>query len=172
MPCDGDSLMDTPYSCPDRASLGFGQEFGTATIIGTRPVESLVIQNGGVETLKVSEASYSGDSAFRVTFEPEAPASIEGNKRLFVQVEFAPEKAQAYSGVVTIVSNAANAEGGAQTFRVSGCGIPPDSNTACTSDADCSGANQKCAVRGVTDGGLSGVCVGVSPCYRDGGIAP
>jgi hypothetical protein len=170
-PCDGDSLMSEPHACLDRASLGFGREFGTATIIGTRPVESLTVRNGGVKALEVSGATYSGDPAFTVSFQPETPASVPGNKNLFVQVEFAPTEARAYAGVVTLTSNAVNTDGGTLTIAVSGCGLPPDSNRACAVDADCASASQRCA-RASGDGGRNGVCVGVSPCYRDGGLAP
>lgn len=163
--------MDTPHACPDRASLGFGLEFGTATLIGTKPVDSLSIRNGSVKPLEVSEVSYSGDSAFTITVEPTPPATIPGNKNLFLQVFFAPTQARAYSGKVTLKSNATNVTSGVLEFPITGCGIPPDSNRACAVDADCSDANQKCA-RASGDGGMNGVCVGVSPCYRDGGIAP
>lgn len=169
--CEADSLMDEPHACPDRASLGFGLEFGTATVIGTKPLDSLTIRNGSVKSLEVSAANYSGDSAFKVSFEPTAPATIQGNKNMYVQVEFAPTEARAYSGTVTVTTNAVNADGGLLTFPISGCGIPPDKNTPCAVDADCSDAHQKCA-RASGDGGMNGVCVGVSPCYRDGGIAP
>jgi hypothetical protein len=171
--CDGDTLMNDghAYACADRASLGFAQEFGSGTYIGQKPQEALSIRNGGAVDLAVSEVSFSGDSAFAMSVEPVAPANIKGNKSLFIQVTFAPTQAQGYSGTITVKSNAANVDGGVQVFAVTGCGVPVDSNRACALDADCADANQRCK-NAPGDGGKSGYCVGVSPCYRDGGVGP
>jgi len=169
VPCDGDTLMDDPYSCPDRASLGFAQEFGSGTYIGQKPQESLSIRNGGVKDLQVSEVSFSGDSAFAMSVEPAAPTSVKGNKYIYMRVVFTPTEARAYSGTITVKSNAANADGGQQVFAVTGCGVPQDSNRPCAKDSDCGDPNQRCA-NPPGDGGMSGVCRGVSPCYRDGGL--
>lgn len=118
------------YSCADRASLGFAQEFGSGTYIGQKPQETLSVRNGGAVDLDVSEVSFSGDSAFTMTVEPTAPASIKGNKYIYARVVFAPTEARAYSGTITMKSNAANADGGVQTFEVTGCGVPTDGGTS------------------------------------------
>lgn len=130
VPCDGDSLMPEPHACPDRASLGFAQEFGSGTFIGTSVQESLSIRNGGVADLQISEITFSGDSAFQMAVEPQVPSTIKGNKYQFIRITFAPTQARAYSGTVTVKSNAVNVTGGTQTFAVSGCGVPADGGTS------------------------------------------
>jgi hypothetical protein len=126
VPCDGESLMPDPHACPDRASLGFAQEFGTGTLIGTAPQESLAIRNGSVADLKIDDVTFSGDSAFTVTAEPMTPATIKGNKYMYLRVVFAPTQAKQYTGTITMKSNAVNYDGGVLQFPVSGCGIPAD----------------------------------------------
>lgn len=129
------------YACADRASLGFAQEFGSGTYIGQKPQETLSIRNGGSVDLDVESVNFSGDSAFTMTVEPVAPVKIKGNKYIYARVVFAPTEARAYSGTITVKSNAATTDGGSgpvMTFAVTGCGVP-------------------------TDGGTS-------PCYRDGGM--
>ncbi len=127
--CDGDSLMSTPYVCADRDGLGFGLEFGTGTLIGQRPQNTLSIRNGGVKDLTISTANYSGDSAFTVTTEPATlPATITGNKYFYMRVVFAPTEAKAYSGKITVQSNGENAP--SKEFALSGCGIPSDGGTS------------------------------------------
>lgn len=125
--CDGESLMPEAHACPDRASLGFGQEFNTGTLIGTSPINTIRVQNGGLKDLTITRAAVSGDSAFKVTTEPkDLPATIKGNKNFYMQVTFTPTEAKQYCGKITLESNAANADGGAQEFRLSGCGVPAD----------------------------------------------
>lgn len=124
--CDPDNLTTQPQACPDRASLGFAQEFGSGTYLGTRPVESLTVRNLGTSDLVIDSATFSGDSAFTMTTSPATfPASIKGNKELFVQVVFAPTQAKLYSGKIVLQTNAAN-DGGYFEFPISGCGVPAD----------------------------------------------
>jgi len=143
--CSGDSLLDKAQLCPDRTSLGFAQEFGSGTLIGTKPQDTISIRNGGVADLHVTAATLTGDPEFSLTIAydvsdggagTDIPASITGDKNLFLRVVFAPTKAKAYSGTITVESDAENTP--SATFPVSGCGIPSDG--------------------------------GVSPCYKDGGL--
>lgn len=126
--CDPDALLDKPQVCPDRASLGFAQEFNSGTFIGQKPQETLTIRNGGLADLEVTKVTFSGDSAFAMKVEPPVPASVVGNKYLFINVIFAPTQAKAYSGTITVESNAENNP--TQTFAVSGCGVPADGGTS------------------------------------------
>lgn len=130
VPCDGDSYMPEPHSCPDRASIGFSQEFGSGTFIGTSAQESLSIRNGGTPDLQISEITFSGDSAFTMLPEPMPPSTIKGGKNQYVRLTFAPTEAKAYSGTLTVKSNAVNVTGGTQTFAVTGCGVPTDGGTS------------------------------------------
>ena len=127
--CDGESLTNGPQACPDRASLGFAQEFGSGTFIGMSVQEALRIQNGGIGDLNISAVTFSGDSAFTVNTEPSTvPASIKGNKNFFIRVLFAPTEAKAYSGKITVQSNAELSP--SLQFDVSGCGVPADGGTS------------------------------------------
>jgi hypothetical protein len=141
--------MDNPELCPDVASIGFSQEFGTGTLIGTQPQNTLDITNGGSANLVVQSATLTGDPAFTLatsylqsdgTYGSSYPATIAGGKHLLLAVTFAPLQARGYAGVITVVSNADNVDGGVSKFPVSGCGIPADG--------------------------------GRSPCYYDGGTPP
>jgi len=145
-PCAGDSLLQRPQLCPDRDSLGFAQEFGSGTFIGTKPVENLAIRNGGIEDLTLSAVATTGDPAFKFSAswddtpgDNDIPGiSVKGNTTVFIQVEFAPTQAKQYTASVTVTSNAENSP--QKVFQVSGCGVPADG--------------------------------GASPCYRDGGTGP
>jgi hypothetical protein len=143
--CSGDSLLDKAQLCPDRSSLGFAQEFGSGTLIGTKPQDTISIRNGGIADLHITTASLAGDPEFSLSIAydlsdggtgADIPATITGDKNIFLRVIFAPTKAKAYTGTITVASDAENTP--SVTFPVSGCGIPADG--------------------------------GVSPCYRDGGL--
>lgn len=124
----GDDLTTSAQVCSDRGSLGFAQEFGSGTLIGQRPQDTISIKNGGLADLTITSANFSGDSAFTVTTEPGTlPATIKGNKYFFVRVIFAPTEARAYSGKITIQSNAEKAP--SLEIPISGCGVPTDGGT-------------------------------------------
>lgn len=126
---DPDYLTQSAQACPDRASLGFAQEFRSGTFIGTSVPDSLSIKNGGLADLTITSANYSGDSAFMVTTEPASlPATIKGNKYFFMRVVFAPTEARAYSGKITVQSNAEKSP--SLEFTVTGCGVPTDGGTS------------------------------------------
>lgn len=125
MPCDGETLQSDPYLCPDRGSIGFAREFNSGTWIGTKPQETLILTNGSVKDLEVQAVSYSGDPAFTYRTQPEAvPATIAGNKKMLVQIIFAPTEARLYRGTLTVQSNASNTP--SQSFDITGCGVSPD----------------------------------------------
>lgn len=129
VPCEPDSLTQNPQVCPDRDSLGFRREFGSGTLIGQKPQESLIIRNGGIADLNVTAVNLSGDSAFSLTTEPATlPAAVKGNKFFYIRVIFAPTEAKLYTGSITMASNAENTP--SKTFEVSGCGIPSDGGTS------------------------------------------
>lgn len=115
----GEKLPPKPQLKVDRTSLGFGWEFGSGTFIGTKPQESLYIQNGGLENLKISSVDQSGDKEF--TFEGPTKMELKGLERTFIRVVFAPTAEKAYRGELTIRSNAENTP--QQVISLSGCGV-------------------------------------------------
>jgi hypothetical protein len=135
--CSKENLQSKPWLCPDRGSLGFAQEFGSGTFIGQKPIETISIRNNSVVNLTVDAVDKTGDGAFTMTFAYDAldggtasdlPATIRGNKNLYIQVVFTPTAAKAYSGSITVTSNASNFP--SQTFALSGCGVPADGGTS------------------------------------------
>jgi hypothetical protein len=157
--CAKNNLQTTATLCPDRTSLGFATEFFSGTIIGTRPLDTIAIRNGGLTNLEVTaidKAGEFGNAGFKYSLAYDLPdggmagdlpdggttavlpASIRGNKHMYLQVIFAPTQPRAYSGSLTVTSNAANAP--VQVFTLTGCGVPADG--------------------------------GSTPCYRDGGTGP
>jgi hypothetical protein len=128
MPCAPDVLLDKAQSCPDHIAMQFGLEVRSGTRIGTAPIESVAIRNGGLEDLTISSVSVLGDSAFTVMTAPGMlPAAIKGKKNFIVTVAFAPTQAKLYTGSLSIVSNAQNTP--TQVIQLSGCGIPTDGGT-------------------------------------------
>jgi hypothetical protein len=169
--CDVGYYLDTPQLCASNASLGFGLEFRTGTIIGTSQPNTLDLRNGGLADLVVESVTRTGDSAFTSSLSYDLPdggststlpTALQAGKHLYVQVLFAPTQARAYSGLITVRSNS-----GPEAIR---------------NLLDAAAANGFTAVlaanQGQPDGGfaflLSGCGVpadgGASPCYRDGGI--
>ncbi len=147
--CDPDSLLSKAQLCTDRDSLGFGQEFGSGTFIGTDVPESLSIRNGGIAPLNISAVTTSGDSQFRYiaswddnSTDGMIPATtVPGNKTVFIQVFFKPTQAKAYTGSLVITSDAENAP--TKTLAVTGCGVPTDGGT---SPCYCKPAGRSCSV--------------------------
>lgn len=127
--CMGDDLTTAAQACADRASLGFAQEFGSGTRIGTQPQDTLSIKNGGIADLTITAATYSGDPAFTLTTEPATlPATVKGNQYFFMRVVFAPTEARAYSGKITLQSNGEKSP--SIEFPITGCGVPTDGGTS------------------------------------------
>lgn len=106
----------------DRDSIGFAQEFGSGTYIGTAPQESLLIENGGLETLTLHSATLQGDDAF--TLEGPLKTELKGKERTFLRIIFSPTEEKQYQATITLSSNAENAP--TKLIPVSGRGIRPD----------------------------------------------
>ena len=117
--CGKPTLPDHPQLHLDRDSIGFGQEFGSATFIGTRPQESLLLENGGLEPLVISSVTLTGDSAF--TLDGPTSNEVKGKDHTFLRVIFAPTQSKTYSGTLNILSNAENAP--QKTVAVTGAGV-------------------------------------------------
>ncbi|MBI3186021.1 MAG: hypothetical protein HYZ28_28120 [Myxococcales bacterium] len=99
-------MPQKPQLVVDRDSIGFSQEFGSGTFIGTKPQESLMLQNKGLENLLITSVSMAGDSAF--TINGPLKSELKGNERTYIQIIFAPTAEKNYSATITIVSNAEN----------------------------------------------------------------
>lgn len=116
--CEKESMPQKPQILVDREEVDFGFAF-----VGTKPQESLAIRNGGIEDLEVSSVTVGGDSQFTVACPPECvepseepfdcrnlkPCAIKGKDRRYFRIVFAPAQLKAYSGTITINSNAENA---------------------------------------------------------------
>ncbi len=142
-PCDGEFLAAKAQLCVDFDSLGFGQEFGTGTYIGTEPPRSLSITNGGITDLVLESVTTNGDPAFRYVASWDGGigvgAVIKGKQKAFMTVYFKPAQAKAYTGNITIKSNAENAP--SKSIGVSGCGVPADGGS---SPCYCKAAGVEC----------------------------
>ncbi len=130
--CDGDSFANEPELCIDRTALGFSQEFGSGTTLGTRPIDSIKITNRGLKPLTITGVVYTGEPEFKVKASWDEnpddaelpPTTVTGGKRVFLQVEFTPRQARSYSGSIALSSNASNEAN--RTVQLSGCGVPAD----------------------------------------------
>lgn len=118
--CGKEELPQKPQLILDRETVTFGQEFGNATYIGTRPQESIVIENGGLEPMQLS-ASFVGDEVF--TVEGPLKSTLKGKETTFIRVLFAPLEETDYEGTITLTSNAENAS--TKILQVSGRGVAP-----------------------------------------------
>jgi hypothetical protein len=105
----------------DREGMYFGSEFGNAVFVGTRPQESVLVMNEGLQDLVISEVAQAGDAAFELTL-PES-LTIPGRKFAALRVVFAPTEARQYTGSLTIRSNAANAA--EQAIELRGSAVSP-----------------------------------------------
>ncbi len=101
--CGKEELPDAPVFKLDRETVTFGQEFGNATLVGQKPQESLLIENGGLQPLKLDPAVFVGDDVF--TVEGPAVLNVEGKQHTFVRVVFSPREAKQYQGILTLTSN-------------------------------------------------------------------
>ena len=120
-----DTLPLTPQLVTDRDSLGFGQENGSGTFVGTSVQNSLLVQNEGQKDLVISNVSLSGDSAF--DFEGPDITTVKSGQSALITVFFTPPAAGTYTGKLTITSNADNKP--TKDVTLSGLGIDPDGGT-------------------------------------------
>lgn len=95
-PCDGVTSFLQPQLRVDKVTLGFGQPFGSGTYIGTKPVESFAVSNGGQQPLVIARLSLMGDSAFSLT-SPVWPTQVQPGEQFTVSVLFVPTEAKVYS---------------------------------------------------------------------------
>lgn len=126
------SLPEKPQLIVDRDTLGFGQEFGSATFIGTAPQDSIQLTNGGLTDLTISSVAQSGDNVFQI--EGPQKTTLKGNEKTFIRVVFAPTSEKVYSGSLLITSNAANLP--MKTIGLSGSGLACQKLSS-TTDAGC-----------------------------------
>jgi hypothetical protein len=136
--CGKQTLPEKPQLILDRCAIGFAQEFGSGTFIGTRPQETLILENGGLNNLTISEVTPSGSdtSAFEVT--GPTKTTLKGNERAYVRLVFTPTEARCYAMDLTIKSNAENLP--SATVHVSGRGITQGSDAGfvtCPTRPDC-----------------------------------
>lgn len=109
----------------DRDSLGFGQENGSGTYVGTTGRNSLQIENQGLDDLVIQSVDLSGDDAFSMEG-PDVTTVISGTSAL-VTLYFTPSHAGTFTGKLTITSNDAHSP---KEVTLSGLGIdPPDGGT-------------------------------------------
>lgn len=132
--CGKEELPQKPQLILDRETVTFGQEFGNATYIGTRPQESIVIENGGLEPLTLN-TSYSGDPAF--TIEGPLKSELKGKETTFIRVLFAPTEDTGYGGSLTLTSNAENAS--QKVIAISGRGVTPPGDASAALPASAGG---------------------------------
>ncbi len=131
----GTDLPVKPQLKLDRDSLGFGQEFGSGTYVGTMPMQNLKISNGGQQALTLTSAELSGPDAAAFTKSGPGSNTLKSGEDTFIQFVFAPTQARLYSATLTIVSNAENAP--SKTVAVTGKGIDIASialNPTCAAD--------------------------------------
>lgn len=136
--CGKPSYPQKPQLQVDRCAIGFAQEFGSGTFIGTRPQESLIIENGGLTNLVIDSVTPSGPdvSAFEVT--GPTKMNLKGLERAYMRIVFAPTQARCYGMDLTIVSNAENLP--TAVIHVSGRGVPAGSDAgfvACPTVQNC-----------------------------------
>ena len=99
---------DAPQIRLDKASLGFGQEFGTGTYLGTQTPDALIVMNEGLQDLVISSVSKSGDTTGSFTIDSVTTTPIPYNDEGFIRVIFRARDAGVVTATMTINSNAAN----------------------------------------------------------------
>ena len=124
--CEGEP---TPPEAPqiklDRSSLGFNQEFGSGTYLGTTTPNTLLVINEGRQDLIISSVTESGDTTSSFTIDSYTDTPIKYNDTPgAIRVNFRPRDAGIVTATMTINSNAENAP--SIDVPLSGRGINPD----------------------------------------------
>jgi hypothetical protein len=114
---------DNPFITTDRGSIGFGQEFGSGTFIGTKPMESLSINNEGLSDLHISSITLTGDPEFSMMPQTTPPVTVKGEQSTFVALFFAPTQVKTYTANLNIKSDAENTK--SLDVAISGKGLQP-----------------------------------------------
>lgn len=122
------TLPQAPQIKTDVDSIGFGQEFGSATYDGTTATAELRIDNKGQQDLVISSVSFTNASnhhgANVFTLTGPAQTTIPSTDFTFIQLTFSPIDSGLYAGSLTIHSNAQNIP--SKTVGLSGKGVNPD----------------------------------------------
>jgi len=105
----GMALPQKPQLKLDRSSLGFGQEFGSGTFVGTEPTQSLQISNGGQDTLNIMSATLDGPDKDAFTQMGPSSMTLKSGEQTFIQLTFKPTAAKLYTATLTLTSNADSA---------------------------------------------------------------
>lgn len=105
----GPTLPQKPQLKLDRSSLGFGQEFGSGTFVGTEPTQSLQISNAGQDTLNIMSVTLDGPDKGAFTQMGPTSMTLKSGDQTFVQLIFTPTAAKLYTASLTITSNADSA---------------------------------------------------------------
>lgn len=125
--CEPGVILDKPQLCASRARVDFVQGFTVGTSLGTEPLQTLELKNGGVADLTLHTTA-NLDPAFRLTgswgAEVTAPVVVKGNQSVFLALTFKPTEAKASAGTVTLESDAENLS--TLVIAVNGCGVPTD----------------------------------------------
>jgi hypothetical protein len=116
-----DDLSPDPTIVTDRDSLGFGQENGSGTYLGTSTPNSLQVENRGQRDLVIENVSLDGDSAF--SFEGPDVTTVHGGESALITVYFAPTEEGVVEGTLTIDTN--DAATPHKQVGLSGKGITP-----------------------------------------------
>jgi hypothetical protein len=114
-------LPAAPQLITDRQSLGFGQENGSGTYVGTSASNSIQLINQGMDDLVIQSVDLSGDDAFTMEG-PDVDTVISGTSAL-VTIYFTPPSADTFTATLTITSNAENAP--TKEVTITGLGIDP-----------------------------------------------
>jgi hypothetical protein len=111
---EGTDLPNTPQLLIDRTELSFDTEFSAGTYVGATTFNTLYIENRGLKTLELSEASLSGPGVFTLkkpeNWPAEGPMKLETYQSTYLEVAFKPTAAREYTGTLTLKTNAPNAE--------------------------------------------------------------
>lgn len=121
--CGKQVLPEKPQLVTDRDSIGFAQEFGSGTFIGTKPQESLYLENGGLQDLVIESVTKTGPDAAAFELTGPTKTTLKGLERAFLRIVFTPTAERVYNATITIKSNAENAP--TKDIPVSGRGIVP-----------------------------------------------
>jgi hypothetical protein len=117
-------LPEKPQLITDVDSIGFGQEFGSGTFIGTSAQRSLQIFNGGLTPLNIQSTTMTGNDVDAFVVEQPLKTMVKGQETTFMRFFFQPKQARVYSATLTIISDAENAPN--KQIAISGRGINPD----------------------------------------------
>ena len=128
---DGEVKLEKgPFLFVDRESLGFEQEFGSGTYIGTAPLNALYLENRGDQPLAITAVVNAAPPEFTLQLPQELTAgqtlTLQSREHTTIQVQFKPTKEQLYSGKFTLRTNALNTPD--KDIAVSGKGVKPPPN--------------------------------------------